>query len=88
MTPATVLLVDDEPRVLDALKALLAMEHRILRAERPEIALRHLREEDVAVVVSDQRMAGLTGTELLTGAVTWRPTRSASSSPPSPTPKP
>jgi class 3 adenylate cyclase len=66
MTPATVLLVDDEPRVLDALEALLAMEHRILRAERPEIALRHLREEDVAVVVSDQRMAGLTGTELLT----------------------
>lgn len=66
MTPATVLLVDDEPRVLDALEALLAMEHRILRAERPEIALRHLREEDVAVVLSDQRMAGLTGTELLT----------------------
>jgi class 3 adenylate cyclase len=66
MTQATVLLVDDEPRVLDALEALLAMEHRILRAERPEIALRHLREEDVAVVVSDQRMAGLTGTELLT----------------------
>ena len=66
MTPATVLLVDDEPRVLDALEALLAMEHRILRAERAEIALRHLREEDVAVVVSDQRMAGLSGTELLT----------------------
>ena len=64
--PATVLLVDDEPRVLDALEALLAMEHRILRAERPEVALRHLREEDVAVVVSDQRMAGLSGTELLT----------------------
>ena len=66
MTSATVLLVDDEPRVLDSLEALLAMEHRILRAERPEIALRHLREEDVAVVLSDQRMAGLTGTELLT----------------------
>ena len=66
MTPATVLLVDDEPRVLDALEALLAMEHRILRAERPEAALDYLRAEDVAVVLSDQRMAGLTGTELLT----------------------
>ena len=66
MMPATVLLVDDEPRVLDALEALLAMEHRILRADRPEIALGYLREQDVAVVLSDQRMAGLTGTELLT----------------------
>lgn len=63
---ATVLLVDDEPRVLDALEALLAMEHRILRADRAETALHYLREEDVAVVLSDQRMAGLTGTELLT----------------------
>jgi len=63
---ATVLLVDDEPRVLDALEALLAMEHRILRADRAESALHYLREEDVAVVLSDQRMAGLTGTELLT----------------------
>jgi class 3 adenylate cyclase len=63
---ATVLLVDDEPRVLDALEALLAMEHRILRADRAETALHYLREEDVAVVLSDQRMARLTGTELLT----------------------
>jgi adenylate cyclase len=63
---ATVLLVDDEPRVLDALEALLAMEHRILRADRAETALTYLRAEDVAVVLSDQRMAGLTGTELLT----------------------
>jgi class 3 adenylate cyclase len=42
------------------------MEHRILRAERPEAALDYLRAGDVAVVLSDQRMAGLTGTELLT----------------------
>ena len=39
MTPATVLLVDDEPRVLDSLEALLAMEHRVLRADRPDAAL-------------------------------------------------
>ena len=64
--PATVLLVDDEPRVLDSLEALLAMEHRVLRADRPEIALERLRGHDVAVVVSDQRMPGMTGTELLT----------------------
>jgi class 3 adenylate cyclase len=64
--PAAVLLVDDEPRVLDALEALLAMEHEVLRADRPEIALELLRTQEVAVVVSDQRMVGMTGTELLT----------------------
>jgi class 3 adenylate cyclase len=61
----TVLLVDDEARVLDALEALLAMDYRVLRAERAEDALTILAHEDVAVVVSDQRMPGMTGTELL-----------------------
>lgn len=65
-TPATVLLVDDEPRVLDALEALLAMEYRVLRADRPSAALALLGAEDVAVVVSDQRMPEMVGTELLT----------------------
>jgi adenylate cyclase len=65
MTPATVLLVDDEPRVLDALEALLAMDHRVLRASGPHVALERLGGQDVAVVVSDQRMPGMTGTELL-----------------------
>jgi class 3 adenylate cyclase len=62
---ATVLLVDDEPRVLDSLEALLGMEHRVLRAEKPETALHALATEPVAVVVSDQRMPGMAGTELL-----------------------
>jgi len=65
---ATVLLVDDEPRVLDALEALLGAEHRVLRASTPEEALKQLAREPVAVVLSDQRMAGMTGTELLTRA--------------------
>jgi adenylate cyclase len=62
---ATVLIVDDEARVLDSLEALLAMSYRILRAERPEAALEILKREDVALIISDQRMPGLTGTELL-----------------------
>jgi adenylate cyclase len=64
--PAIVLLVDDDPRVLDALEVLLAMEHQVVRAARPEAALDRLRAQDVAVVLSDQRMPGLAGTELLT----------------------
>ncbi|MGH7341171.1 MAG: response regulator, partial [Candidatus Rokuibacteriota bacterium] len=66
MTEATVLLVDDEVRVLDSLEALLAMEHRVVRAERPDTALEILGRDEVALVLSDQRMPGMTGTELLT----------------------
>jgi adenylate cyclase len=65
---ATVLVVDDEPRVLDSLEALLAMDHRVLRAERGEAALRLLETEPVAVVISDQRMPSMLGTELLARA--------------------
>ena len=61
----TVLIVDDEARVLDSLEALLAMDYRVLRAERPEVALALLAAEPVALVISDQRMPGMTGTELL-----------------------
>jgi adenylate cyclase len=62
---ATVLIVDDEARVLDSLEALLAMDYRVRRAERPEAALDVLAREPVALVISDQRMPGMTGTELL-----------------------
>jgi adenylate cyclase len=63
--PETILVVDDEPRVLDALEAILAMDYRVLRADRAEEALRLLAAQPVAVVISDQRMPGMTGTELL-----------------------
>jgi class 3 adenylate cyclase len=63
---ATILIVDDETRVLDSLEALLAMEHRVLRADRPEAALELIVREPVALVISDQRMPGMNGTELLT----------------------
>jgi adenylate cyclase len=65
---ASVLLVDDEARVLDSLEALLAMDHRVLRADRPDAALEILAREEVALVISDQRMPGMLGTELLARA--------------------
>jgi adenylate cyclase len=65
---ATVLVVDDEPRVLDSLEALLAMDHRVLRTEQGETALRLLETEPVSVVISDQRMPSMLGTELLARA--------------------
>ncbi|MGH7389276.1 MAG: sigma-54-dependent transcriptional regulator [Candidatus Rokuibacteriota bacterium] len=63
--PSTVLIVDDEPRVLDALEAVLAAEFRVVRAEGGARALEILAAEKVAVIVTDNRMPGMTGVELL-----------------------
>jgi two-component system response regulator HupR/HoxA len=62
---ATILVVDDEPRVLDALEAVLAADFRVLRAEGGEQALRLLPGADVAVIITDYRMPHMTGVELL-----------------------
>ena len=66
MDETTILIVDDEPRVLDSLEAILAAEFRVLRAGHGEEALARLAAEpEVAVIVTDHRMPGMTGVELL-----------------------
>lgn len=58
--------VDDEPEVLSALKRSLRLEpYQVLTTSRPEEALRWVRSRDVSAVISDERMPGTTGTELL-----------------------
>ncbi|HXG16462.1 MAG TPA: sigma-54 dependent transcriptional regulator [Calidithermus sp.] len=66
MEQATVLIVDDEPRVLDSLEAILAADFRVLRAGGGEEALAVLgAEPDVAVILTDHRMPRMSGVELL-----------------------
>jgi putative nucleotidyltransferase with HDIG domain len=61
-----VLFVDDEQNILKALARLFRSEPvRVLIAGTPDLALEVLRRERVSVVVSDQRMPGLTGAQLL-----------------------
>jgi len=62
---STILVVDDEPRVLDALEAILAAEFRVLRAGHGEEALSILQRQEVAVILTDHRMPRMTGVELL-----------------------
>ncbi|MCJ2132859.1 response regulator [Methylobacterium sp. J-026] len=65
----TILAVDDEPDILIALEDLFEDSYRVLTTSRPAEALEILRAEpDIAVVLSDQRMPGLTGDALLAEA--------------------
>ena len=62
----TLLLVDDEPSILSSLRRLLRNEgYRILTANSGTEGLQVLAENDVDVIVSDQRMPGMTGVEFL-----------------------
>jgi diguanylate cyclase (GGDEF)-like protein/PAS domain S-box-containing protein len=62
----TLLLVDDEENILAALKRLLRREgYRILVAGSAAEGLQRLAEDEVDVIVSDQRMPGMTGVEFL-----------------------
>jgi signal transduction histidine kinase len=63
--PIEILLVDDEPRNLDALEAVLDdPEYHLFRALDHDAALMLLLEHDVAAIVLDIRMPGVTGLEL------------------------
>lgn len=62
---ARVLFVDDEARVLTAMRAMFRRDYEVLIANSGAEALELLREHDVDVIVSDQRMPGMTGVEVL-----------------------
>ncbi|HEU5398064.1 MAG TPA: response regulator [Gammaproteobacteria bacterium] len=62
---ATLLLVDDEERVLRSLEMLFKHRFKVLSTTDGNEALELLRRERVHVIVSDQRMPVMTGVELL-----------------------
>jgi response regulator RpfG family c-di-GMP phosphodiesterase len=61
----TILIVDDERAVLESLSELLRRECRVLVTTDPDEAVNLVVSEDVALVLSDQRMPRQTGVELL-----------------------
>jgi len=73
-TSQTLLLVDDEAFILTALKRLLRRDgYQILTASGGQEGLEVLAETPVDVIVSDQRMPGMTGVEFLRQARTLHP---------------
>jgi DNA-binding NtrC family response regulator len=62
---ARVLFVDDEPRILTTMRMLFRNHYEVYFAESGHKALAMLKMQPVDVIVSDQRMPGMTGIELL-----------------------
>ena len=65
MDQHTILIVDDEPANLQKLKRTFIKDFRVLEASSGEEALRLLEDLSIAAIITDQRMPGLSGVELL-----------------------
>ncbi|MBI5483242.1 MAG: response regulator [Deltaproteobacteria bacterium] len=64
----TLLVVDDEKDITASLADLFRRDYHVLSAASADEALTILNKHDVSVIVSDQRMPGKTGSELLAEA--------------------
>lgn len=70
----TLLIVDDEARILSALKRALRREGwRVLTAGTPDEALRLLETEPVDAVLTDHKMPRMSGLDVLEAAARHRP---------------
>lgn len=68
-----IMIVDDEPANLRLLERLLRHDYTVLLAESGVDALSLLEQHDVALIITDQRMPGMSGIELLQHTMTIRP---------------
>jgi response regulator RpfG family c-di-GMP phosphodiesterase len=66
LTKHCLLVIDDEPDVCDSVHDLLRREFRVLKATSAEEGYRIMQQEEVHIVMTDQRMPRMTGVELLT----------------------
>ena len=68
-----ILIVDDEQANLQKLKRTFIQEYEVLEASGGEEALNLLRDHRVAAIITDQRMPGMTGVELLRRSLQFVP---------------
>lgn len=68
-----IMIVDDEPANLRVLERLFRADYRVVTAPSGAEALALLEQNDVALMISDQRMPEMTGIELMTKTVDIRP---------------
>jgi response regulator RpfG family c-di-GMP phosphodiesterase len=68
MTPAakyTLLVVDDEPDVCDSIHDLFRRDFKVLKARSANDGYRLMQENEVHIVLTDQRMPQMSGVEML-----------------------
>jgi DNA-binding NtrC family response regulator len=61
----TLLVVDDEMDLVDSVQDLLRSEFTVLKARSADEGLKMMRENEVHIIMTDQRMPKVTGVELL-----------------------
>ena len=62
----TLLVVDDEPNVGDSVHDLLRREFNVLKAKSADEGIQLMQQNEVHIIMTDQRMPKITGVELLT----------------------
>lgn len=73
MEKENILIVDDQIEILHALRRLLQEDYQIHMASSGEEALQLLEKIEFTVVIADQRMPGMTGTEFLEKSLLIQP---------------
>jgi putative two-component system response regulator len=71
--PSKIMIVDDEPANLRLLDRLFRRDYQVITASSGDEALQLLNQHEVAVLISDQRMPGMSGIELLKRSAEFRP---------------
>ncbi len=71
--PYSILIVDDEPAILESLELTLGADYRVWSAATGEAGLEILEREEIALVISDQVLPTMSGVEFLERAVGLRP---------------
>lgn len=61
----TLLVIDDEPDVVQSVKDLLRLDYRVIGTTSAQAGLKMMEDEEIHIVMTDQRMPGMTGVEFL-----------------------
>lgn len=73
MQAHTILIVDDNREVLDVVEAALSQDYNILKSQNAHDALDMLSKQKVDLIITDQRMPGMTGIAFLEKTVEYNP---------------